>query len=153
MAGKPRLGLDYFFVSVDFYSDIKIRHLKRIHGSYGIHAYIFLEQLIFRSGSYLKFDLDDLVFELSDELQIDEPKAAEILNYLVKTNLFDKASFDKGYLTSVEIQEHYYFATKERKVRTQPECWLLSEEKMKEIDSGIKRKKLISGREDNISPG
>ena len=72
MAGKPRLGLDYFFVSVDFYSDIKIRHLKRIHGSYGIHAYIFLEQLIFRSGSYLKFDLDDLVFELSDELQIDD---------------------------------------------------------------------------------
>lgn len=146
MANKPRFRLDYFFWSVTPGDDNRIRHLKRKYGSSGLHAYIHLLELIYRNGSYLKIDLPDLVEELALELNVEEEAAKTILLGLVELRLFDKDLFLKGFLTSVDIQEHYYFATKERKTRVQPECWLLSQKQMDEIDDGIKYTKIYQSR-------
>ena len=95
----------------------------------------------------LKFDDKDEIYNaVEEEVRIDNKKAIEIVNGLIDLNLFSKNAFELGYLTSVEIQEHYYFATKERKVRVQNGCWLLSKEKMDDIDSGIKYKNILGGK-------
>lgn len=147
MANKPRLGLDYYVIPVNYLRNSKIRLLKKRFGSEGIHALEFLKGIIFESGSFLKFDDKDEIYNaVEEEVRIDNKKAIEIVNGLIDLNLFSKNAFELGYLTSVEIQEHYYFATKERKVRVQNECWLLSKEKMDDIDSGIKYKNILGGK-------
>ena len=154
MANKPRLGLDYYTTPVNYCRLPKIRLLKKRYGSAGFHAYEFLRGIIFEAGSYLKFDNEEeIINEIEDEIRVSNKEAEEILHGLLEINLFDQNAYENGYLTSHDIQEHYYFATKERKIRIQPDCWLLSEAEMNDIDSGIKYKNVIMGRENAILPG
>ena len=154
MANKPRLGLDYFVIPVDLCYRPGVKYLKKHHGSSGFHAYIFLEEMIFFSGSYLRFTAPEEIANLiEEETRVEPEEAFAILNHFLKYEFFDKPSFDRGYLTNKDIQKHYYFATKERKIRMQPECWLLSQEEMDEIDSGGKYYSTILGGENAIIGG
>ncbi|AUD63426.1 hypothetical protein BK010_07400 [Tenericutes bacterium MO-XQ] len=151
MAGKPKLGLEYFSVDVDMTRNMKIKRLMRAFGTEGYATFMFLVSWIYEKGQFWRYDnLDDVLFGLSEAIHVEEDKALSIINYLLDVGLLDKKSFDQGYLTSKAIQERYYYATKRRKVRILEECCLLSEEEMKHIDSKTDYQNNISVSKDVI---
>lgn len=151
MAGKPKLGLEYFSVDVDMTRNMKIKRLMRAFGTEGYAAFMFLVSWIYEKGQFWQYDnLDDVLFGLSEAIHVEEDKALSIINYLLDVGLLDRKSFDQGYLTSKAIQERYYYATKRRKVRILEECCLLSEEEMKHIDSKTDYQNNISVSKDVI---
>jgi len=151
MAGKPKLGLEFFSVDVDMTRNMKIKRLMREFGTEGYAALMFLISWTYEKGQFWRYDnIDDVLFGLSEAIYIDEGKALSIINYLLGVGLFDRKSFDNGYLTSKAIQERYYYATKRRKVRILEECCLISDEEMKLIDSKSDYQNNISVNKDDI---
>lgn len=135
MAGKPKHGLDFYYQDVDELSDVKIRRLLKKYQSEGYSIYQILKTLIFKEAHYLEFsDISDVTFLIHELLDINEDKISLIILYLVEIDIFDESSFKKGFITSLDIQKHYYFATKRRKIRIIDKCILLSEEDKSLID-------------------
>lgn len=82
MARPKKEGLDYFPFDVDFFSDKKIRRLKAKFGSDGILVYLYILCLIYRDhGYYAEYD-EDMILDISDELNISENLTRQILKYL-----------------------------------------------------------------------
>ncbi len=136
MAGKPKLGLEFFSVDVDMNRNMKVRRLMREYGTEGYTILMFLLSWVYEKGQFWRYDnIEDVIFGLSESTIVSEERIKQIIDFLVEVGLFDKASFDQGYFTSHEIQRRYYYATKRRKVRILKECCLLSQEDMNLIDS------------------
>lgn len=81
MAAPQKKGLDYFPFEVGFFSDKKIKRLRAKYGNDGICVLIYLYAEIYRDGYYIICD-DDLILDISDELNISENSVKQILNYL-----------------------------------------------------------------------
>jgi hypothetical protein len=136
MAGKPKLGLEFFSVDVDMNRNMKVRRLMREYGTEGYTILMFLLSWVYEKGQFWRYDnIEDVIFGLSESTIVSEERIKQIIDFLVEVGLFDKASFKRGYFTSHEIQRRYYYATKRRKVRILEECCLLSQEDMNLIDS------------------
>jgi hypothetical protein len=151
MAGKPKLGLEFFSVDVDMTRNMKVRRLMREYGTEGYTILMFLLSWIYEKGQFWRYDnLEDVLFGLSEATNIDEERIKKIINFLLELRLFDKHSFKQGYLTSHEIQRRYYYATKRRKVRILEECCLLSKEDMNLIDSKVDYNDSIIADKDGI---
>ena len=136
MAGKPKLGLEFFSVDVDMLRNMKVRRLMREYGTVGYTILMFLLSWVYEKGQFWRYDnIEDVIFGLSESTNVNEERIKQIIDFLVEVGLFDKVSFDQGYFTSHEIQRRYYYATKRRKVRILEECCLLSQEDMNLIDS------------------
>jgi hypothetical protein len=136
MAGKPKLGLEFFSVDVDMNRNMKVRRLMREYGTEGYTILMFLLSWVYEKGQFWRYDnIEDVIFGLSESTNVSEERIEQIIDFLVEVGLFDKVSFKLGYFTSHEIQRRYYYATKRRKVRILKECCLLSQEDMNLIDS------------------
>ena len=108
MAGRNiKVGLSYFPMDVDFFSDIKVRKLIKYKGSAVITIYLNLLCSIYREGYYIKWD-NDMPFIISELTGFDEEQIKDVINYCIKIELFSKKMFDeKSILTSKGIQERY----------------------------------------------
>ena len=130
MARPKNNGLDYFPFDVDFFSDRKIKRLKARYGSDGISVYIYLICEIYRSGYYIDLN-DDLILDISDELNISENSTRQIVDFLLSRSLFDDtlAKSDKV-LTATSIQRRFQEAKKasKRAFEVERKLWLLKAE-------------------------
>lgn len=137
MAGKPRLGLEYYRVSSNRINEAKMQVLINRQGCEGYVAYDVLLQLIFINGPFYKFSNRKEIEEYIEiKTKCSSDKSINILSTLLDLQLFDSICFSRGYLTNKDIQSHYYFATKKRKTRFLEECDLLSQVDKDFIDSG-----------------
>lgn len=151
MAGKPKLGLEFFSVDVDMNRNMKVRRLMRKYGTEGYAILMFLLSWVYEKGQFWRYDnIEDVIFGLSESTNVNEERIKQIIDFLVEVGLFDKVSFKRGYFTSHEIQRRYYYATKRRKVRILEECCLLSQEDMNLIDSKVDYNDSIPVSKDNI---
>jgi len=151
MAGKPKLGLEFFSIDVDMTRNMKVRRLMREYGTEGYTILMFLLSWVYEKGQFWRYDnIEDVLFGLSEATNIDEERIKNIIDFLLELRLFDKQSFKQGYLTSHEIQRRYYYATKRRKVRILEECCLLSQEDMNLIDSNVDYNDSIFADKDGI---
>ena len=151
MAGKPKLGLEFFSIDVDMTRNMKVRRLMREYGTEGYTILMFLLSWVYEKGQFWRYDnIEDVLFGLSEATNIDEVRIKSIIDFLLELRLFDKQSFKQGYLTSHEIQRRYYYATKRRKVRILVECCLLSQEDMNLIDSKVDYNDSIYADKDDI---
>ena len=110
MARPIKVGVKYFSMDISFFTDMKIKKLLRKCGSNGVVAYIYLLSNIYSDkGYYMQFDdLDDLYFDIAYTINIEEDEAKNIIEYLLKINLFDREIFEKyNTLTSRGIQIRY----------------------------------------------
>lgn len=64
---------------------------------------------IYESSFYVQVDKDYL-FDLSDQLDIEDTEVKSMLDYMVEIGLFDAALWEEGILTSKAIQERYMAA-------------------------------------------
>ena len=120
MARPRKKGLDYFPLDVDFFSDKKITRLRARYGTDGVTVYMYLLCEIYRSGYYINYD-EDLILDISDELNISENSIQQIINYLLSRSLFDDTlAKSVKVLTAASIQRRYQEAKNTRK-STQPD--------------------------------
>lgn len=130
MARPRKKGLDYFPFDVDFFSDKKIKRLRARYGNDGILVYIYLLCEIYRSGYYIDYD-EDLVLDVSDELNISENETKQIMNYLLSRSLFDDTlAKSVKVLTAASVQRRYQEAKKYCKtdIEVEDKFWVLKKE-------------------------
>lgn len=148
MARPIKKGLSYFPLDVDFFSDKKIKRLRVKYGNDGIMVYIYLLCEIYRNGYYIDYD-EDLILDISDELNISENSTKQILNYLLSRSLFDsKLAQSVKVLTAASIQRQYQEVKKKGKtiVDVDAKFWVLKKD---ETESSIKVRPIESFSENN----
>lgn len=115
MARPRKTGLDYFPFDCDFFSDERIVVLA---GEFGIKGEIVAVKLlcaIYHNGYFALWN-EPLKFKLTHLCQGTTPELIDqIVSRLVRWDFFDKDLFDSAkVLTSVEIQEKYFLASRKR---------------------------------------
>ena len=155
MARPKKAGLDYFPFDVDFFSDKKIKRLRASYGSDGVAVYIYMLCEIYRSGYYVEYD-DDLILDISDELNITTNAITQILNHLFSRSLLvvieSKLAVPVKIITAASVQRRFQAAKKggKREVDVAAEFWVLKNE---ETESFIKVRPVsgYSQKNDNYS--
>lgn len=134
MARPTKIGLDYFPVDCDFFSDRKIKILKSRYGADGVTLYLYLLCEIYKNGYFLIVD-EDFFYIVGDDLNMSGDKVRQVLTFLLERSLFDNKLFQSdAVLTSTGIQRRYQEAIKTRASKnnvTVEEYWLLSESETK----------------------
>lgn len=159
--GRPtKSGLDYFRHDVGLMSDPKLITPRRKYGAAAIVVYLQLLAMAYRDkGYYIDYggeSRDDVIWAIKSEVlsgkyEPDADKIAEMIDCLVACRLFSHDLYQRGFITSHRIQEHYYFATSGR---TDPEVrwdiWLLNENEMRAISTrSVLLQKFISHSENH----
>lgn len=133
MPRKPKTGLDYFPLDVDFDTDPKIRKLSNTYGSESILVYIEFLCIIYKNGYYVESDLNLLAEDIWYRINIKVGKleletVKNILNLMVDMRMIDFLMLEReGVITSKAIQKQFYASTIRRKEQARP-YWLLTEE-------------------------
>ena len=108
-------GNNYFPCDVDILWSKKVRKLKRKYGPLGISVWIALLSKIYDNddyGYYIKVNLDDLAFDLIDDIGGPQwchttAKMREVILHCADIGLLDKDLVRQGVITSYSIQEQY----------------------------------------------
>lgn len=128
MARPRNDGLSYFPFDVDFFSDKKIKRLRAKFGNDGVMVYIYLLCQIYTNGYYADLD-EDLILDISEELNLSENATTQILNYLVSRSLFnDTLANSVKVLSATSVQKRYQEAKKgaKRDVFVKADTWILN---------------------------
>lgn len=126
MARPKKYGLDYFPLDVNFYADTKIRRLRARFGNDGVMVYIIILCKIYEQGFYIDYN-EDLVLDISDDLNVSENFIRQVVQYLLSRSLLDSKLAMSGQLTSAAIQRRFQGA-KRTPVRVNGAYWLLEKE-------------------------
>ena len=108
MARTREIGLRYFPMDTGIFSDRKIRRLLKTFGAKGYLIYNFVLCEIYRDKGYFVQCDEDFLFDIADNLAIDENLVKEVISFCVSNVLFNKRVFDvENILTSAGIQKRY----------------------------------------------
>ena len=135
MARPVKEGLDYFPLYVDIFEDEKI---EAISGEFGIKGEIIVVKLlcaIYKKGYFILWS-DLIIAQMLKRLPgISKDLLNNVVERLVLWEFFDKDLFHSaGILTSEQIQENFFEATKRRK-SPKPTLYVL--DKFLENDNSI----------------
>ena len=135
MARPVKEGLDYFPLYVDIFEDEKI---EAISGEFGIKGEIIVVKLlcaIYKKGYFILWS-DLIIAQMLKRLPgISKDLLNNVVERLVLWEFFDKDLFHSaGILTSEQIQENFFEATKRRK-SPKPTLYVL--DKLLENDNSI----------------
>lgn len=122
MARPFKVGLSYFPLDTDFFSDRKIQRLARKYGCNGICTYQAVLCEIYReNGYYISFD-ENFYFDIGFTLGLDEALVKEIIVFCVQLRLFDSELMESyRVLSSIGIQRRFREVNKRRWCEIKPE--------------------------------
>lgn len=127
MARPLKLGLDYFPLDVNFFSDTKISRLRAKFGNNAVMVYLNLLCRIYEHGFYIDYD-EDLILDISDTLNITENYTRQVIEHLLSRSMLDsKLAVSVKILTAASIQRRYQEIKKRSKsvVKVYEPYWLL----------------------------
>lgn len=131
MAQPNKTGLSFYRSNTNRYQDPKIRRLLKKYKADGITVWDYIINEIYRlEGCFIIHD-DNLIFNASDILNVEEETVKEIIKYCVEIELFSAEIFAKHQiLTSIAIQKFYSEAARvmKRKFLNIPEFIKLIQE-------------------------
>lgn len=130
MAAPRKENLDYFPFDVGFFADKKIKRLRAKFGNDGICVLIYIYTQIYAEGFYIPYD-EDLILDISDELNITENLTRQIFAYLFSRAMLDgNLAESVKVITAASIQRRWQEAKKrlQRDIPVQAEYWLLPPE-------------------------
>ena len=161
MGRKAKQGLDFFFLDVNFYEDMKVRRIINCCGLESVSVLLYILCTIYKNKGYYCDYGDDLTFLIYDTLHIQEERIKEILEKSVEINFFDKKKFeDYAILTNLEIQENYFNAIQRRKEKVIHSEYLLTDLCQHKSDSSgfmstevhrVEESRVEKSREENIT--
>ena len=108
MARPIKRGLDYFTFDVDFFSDIKIRRIRKDCGNQSIPILIEILCSIYREEGYYLGINSDVTFLIAEQFGVSEGAVEETVRKAVEVGFFDRHMFNtNNILTSRSIQKRY----------------------------------------------
>lgn len=113
MARPYKAGLDYFPLDVDFFTNKKIKNLRRAHGTIGVLTYLNLLCRVYSNGYYYRFDdIEELSMDIAEEianaqLRSVSTSVTETINYLVGRGILSQELFERGIISGEALQEQY----------------------------------------------
>ena len=107
MARPVKLGLDYFPTDTDILKNIKIRKLIRKYRELGFVLYLQLLTDIYRNSYFIELS-DEYIFDLADQFHKRDKTILEMIDFMVKVDLFNKNLRNSLILTSPSIQKRYF---------------------------------------------
>lgn len=122
-------GFPYYTIDADRYQDRRIKRLKRAYGCEGLTVYDYVLCEVYRvEGYYISWD-DDIVFDISDYLDLTTDRISEIVAFCAEIGLFEQTLFEQNIITSAAIQSRYVEMCRRtnRTVKIPTEYDLLSE--------------------------
>jgi len=112
MARPLKQGLEYFPVDVDFFSDMKVRRIKKDCGPSSVSILLCLLCNIYRDGYYIGWN-EDVCFVIADIVGVTEGAVSETISKAVSVGFFSGAMYScYKILTSAGIQKRYLHAVK-----------------------------------------
>lgn len=133
MARKIKESIDYLKLPCGFFSDKRIKRLKKNYGSKGIVIYLCIKCEIGNThGYYTELD-DDLIESVADALNVKECLVRQVIEYLFERSLLTKIlSGQVTYITSAECQDDFQKAKtktgEKRGIIVERQIWLLKPE-------------------------
>lgn len=126
------MGLIFFNVDVNIFSDAKIIKLIHRYGPLGLMSYVLVLTHVFMKGYYLEASPSDLAYILLNGIGgkyiNGKNKLQEIILYLAYIDLIDKDMLNQNIITSKGIQKRFLVATRSRKQQDLSKYWLLDEQ-------------------------
>ena len=126
--GRPKkIGLEYFPIDTCFFSNKKIKALRRDRGSIGIAVYLNILCRVYANGYYLEFlSIKDLCTDIAEDLVGDREqirhiasKVAETLHYMLDQGLLDRDLFEINVISNTSMQEQYIACATAAKRKTE----------------------------------
>jgi hypothetical protein len=114
---RPEIvGLYYYQLDTDVFSDRKIKRLLNACGHSGFVVWMYLLTEIYRDKGYYIDWTEDTAFDISDILRVPEQLVREVVQLCCATGLLDSDLFRKErILTSASIQKRWSFIAKQAK--------------------------------------
>ncbi|MDE6442362.1 MAG: DUF4373 domain-containing protein [Clostridia bacterium] len=115
MAGRnTKTNFDFFRLDTDFFSNKKIKALRRHFGSVGILTYLYILSYTYgNDGYYIRIDsVEEFAYDIAESIgnsnltQI-ASVATDCINYLASRGEINKHLLDKGVISGESIQRHY----------------------------------------------
>lgn len=131
MPRPKKQGFDYFPLDTDFFSNRKIKNLRRVHGTIGILTYINLMCRVYAKGYYIEFtDIDELAYDIAEEItdvHVARTSASvtATINYLVLHGILNKDCFERGIISSEALQEQYVLSAQKTKRKIEMDVYCL----------------------------
>ena len=152
MARKPKRGLDYFPLDVDFQGDPKVRKLIYRFGSDAVSVFVMFLNELYKNGYYFEGDLETLSESIAYEIGKSGEEGAtcvrRILEAMLTLGMIDKGALSLyGVITSKGVQKQFLLSTSRRK-KSERKYWLLSEDEEERMGEFLEEKKLKQN-EDN----
>lgn len=146
MARKPKRGLDYFPLDVDFQGDPKVRKLIYRFGSDAVSVFVMFLNELYKNGYYFEGDLETLSESIAYEIGKSGEEGAtcvrRILEAMLSLGMIDKDTLSLyGVITSKSVQKQFLLSTSRRK-KSERKYWLLSEDEEQRMDEFLEKKKL-----------
>ena len=114
MSGGNQKDFDFFRLDTDFFTNKKIKSLRRRFGSVGVLTYLYiLSNAYGKNGYYIKIDnVDDFSYDVAENVANSNLSkvasvAADCIRYLAERGDISKELLDKGVISSVKIQRQY----------------------------------------------
>ena len=130
------MGLDFFYLSVDFFDNDKVLLVEQEYDSRATLLAIKLLSKIYHKGFYYKWGKDEcLLFTRKLPADYTAEFVQSVVDALVERGFFHKEYYEKqGVLTSESIQLHYFEAVQRRKqVEVEPDYLLVDVKKYKNV--------------------
>ena len=145
VARKPKQGLDYFPLDVDFQSDLKVRKLIYRFGSDAVSVFIMFLNELYKNGYFFDGDLstlsDSIAYEIGKSGEEGSKEVKKILDAMLSLGMIDEATLElDNVITSKAVQKQFLLSTSRRK-KAERKYWLLSEEEEKRMGEFLMEKK------------
>lgn len=127
MARKTKIGLSYFPLDVNFFTDDKILFVSARFGIKGELIAIKLLCKIYSDKGYYKKWSEDEALLFAKHVGFEYMLVNDVVNELIKRDFFNKIIFDSfGVLTSKGIQERYFEVASRRKENVEIKEYLIN---------------------------
>ena len=147
------MGLDYFNIDINIFSDGKILKLMNRYGPVGFMSYITILAHVYANGYYLEYSIEDttqsLLSRIGGKYFSGRNKIQELILYLAHIDLIDMERLHQNVITSRGIQKRFLKMTKKRQNQDLFKYWILDHLKEVEehkpdasIDDSVKDEKL-----------
>ena len=158
------MGLDYFNIDINIFSDGKILKLMNRYGPVGFISYITILAHVYANGYFLEYSIEDttqlLLSRIGGKYFSGRNKIQELILFLAHIDLIDMCMLHQHVVTSKGIQKRFIKMTKKRQNQDLSKYWIIDHQKesveSKVVDPGevklkdekltkreIRRRKLI----------
>ena len=131
------MGLDYFNIDINIFSDGKILKLMNRYGPVGFVSYITILAHVYANGYYLEYSIEDttqlLLSRIGGKYFSGRNKIQELIIYLAHIDLIDMGMLHQYVITSKGIQKRFIKMTKKRQNQDLSKYWLIDNQ----IDTDI----------------